>query len=259
MSKTTDIINRDKQILSTSMTRDYDFVFRSAKGCWIQSMDGRKYLDFAAGIGVLNAGHSNPDVVEAIKKQLQSGTHCAFPDFYAEKPVEFGETLLSNMPSPLNKGRIFFTNSGTESVEAAVKLAKWNKRGAYVIAFDHCFHGRTMGSLSMTNSKPIQREGFQPFLPVVHVPYPNSYRMKMEPEECSSHCLNILEKTMFKLGDDCSAVFMEPIQGEGGYVVPTASFVKGVRKLCDQHDILMCDDEVQAGCWRTGKRLARKA
>jgi len=256
MSKTFGIIKRDKNVLSTSMTRDFDFVFKRGKGCNIWDTDGKKYLDFAAGIAVLAAGHVAPPVATAIKKQLANATHCAFPDFYAEAPLIYAETLLGNMPKPLNNGRIFLTNSGTESVEAAVKLAKWNKRGSYMIAFDHCFHGRTMGSLSMTNSKAIQREGFDPFLPVKHVPYPYWYRMKMEPEECSNHCLNALDRMLFKLGDDCSGVFMEPIQGEGGYVVPPKSFVRGVRKLCDEHDVLLCDDEIQAGCFRTGKFLA---
>src|SRR3989344_5165020 len=256
MAKTVDIIKRDKAVLSTSMTRDFDFVFKKGRGCNIWDTDGKKYLDFAAGIAVMAAGHEAPPVVAAIKKQLANATHCAFPDFYAETPLLYAETLLGNMPKPLNNGRIFFTNSGTEAVEAGVKLAKWNKRGSHMIAFDHCFHGRTMGSLSMTNSKPIQREGFEPFLPVKHVPYPYWYRMKMEPEECSSHCLNALEKTLFELGDNCSGVFMETIQGEGGYVVPPKSFVQGVRKLCDEHDVIMCSDEVQSGCYRTGKFLA---
>jgi 4-aminobutyrate aminotransferase-like enzyme len=143
--------------------------------------------------------------VKAVKKQLASGSHCAFPDFYAELPVTFAEILLSNMPPHLKTGKAFLSNSGTESIECAIKLAKWTKRGKYVIAFDRCFHGRTYGSLSMTN---------------------------------------------------CSALFMEPIQGEGGYVVPPKEFPKGVKKLCEEYDILYCDDEVQAGCWRTGKFLA---
>ncbi|MCX6815594.1 MAG: aminotransferase class III-fold pyridoxal phosphate-dependent enzyme [Candidatus Aenigmarchaeota archaeon] len=255
MSKSDKIIKRDMRILSTSMTRDYPYAFKKGRGCYIWDEDNKKYLDFAASIATMNVGYTNPDVVKAIKKQAEKGTHCAFPDFYAELPVRFAETVLGNMPKPLNKGRVFFSNSGTESVEAALKLAKWAKRGKYVIAFDHSFHGRTMGALSMTFSKPVQRAGFAPFLPVKHVPYPYWYRMKMEPEECSQFCLRELEKTMKLLDGECSALFIEPIQGEGGYVVPPKSFMKGARKLCDDYDILMCDDEVQAGCWRTGKFL----
>jgi len=256
MGKSSSIIRRDKKVMSTSYDRDYPFAFKKGAGCYMWDTEGKKYLDFAAGIAVLGSGHSNPSIVSAVKKQLRYGTHCAFPDFYSELPVAFSETLLRQMPSPLNKGRVFLSNSGTESVEAALKLAKWKTRRRYVIAFRHCFHGRTMGSLSMTNSKPIQRKGFAPFLPVKHVPFPYAYQMKMEPEECGDHCLNKLEKTMKQLDGNCAALFMEPIQGEGGYIVPPKSFVKGVRKLCNSFDVLLCDDEVQSGCWRTGKFLA---
>ena len=143
--------------MSPSYGRDYPFVFKKGKGAYIWDTEGKKYLDFAAGIAVLGSGHSNSAIASAVKKQLRYGTHCAFPDFYAELPVAFSEALLRQMPSPLNKGRVFLSNSGTEAVEAALKLAKWKKRGECVIAFDHSFHGRTMGSLSMTNSKPVQR------------------------------------------------------------------------------------------------------
>ncbi len=256
MNRSSRIIKRDSKVMSTSYHREYPFVFKKGRGCYMWDTEGKKYLDFAAGIAVLGAGHSNPAIVSAVKRQLRYGTHCAFPDFYAELPVAFSETLLRQMPSPLNKGRVFLSNSGTESVEAALKLAKWKTRRKWLIAFEHCFHGRTMGSLSMTNSKPVQREGFGPFLPVRHVPFPYAYQMKMEPEECSDHCLDEMEKTMRQLDGNCAALFIEPVQGEGGYIVPPKSFLKGVRKLCNAHGILLCDDEVQAGCWRTGKFLA---
>ncbi len=254
--KSLKVLERDSNVISPSMTREYPFAYKKARGCNIWDEDGRKYLDFAASIAVMNAGYSIPHVISAIKKQLNYGTHCAFPDFYSETPVTFVETLLKQMPLRFRNGKVFLSNSGTESVECALKLAKWNKHGKYVIAFDHCFHGRTMGSLSMTNSKPVQREGFKPFLPVKHVPYPYYYRMKMGPSECSDFCLNALERAMEKLGSTCSALFIEPIQGEGGLVVPPAGFVKDVRKLCNDYNILMCADEVQAGCWRTGKFLS---
>jgi 4-aminobutyrate aminotransferase len=255
-SKSGRIARRDAKVISPSMTRELPFVFRKGKGIFLWDIENNKYLDFAASIAVMNAGYSNPDVMRAVKKQLAYGTHCAFPDFYAEIPVRFAETLLKQMPRPLNKGKVFLSNSGTEAVECALKLARWSKRRKFVIAFEHCFHGRTMGSLSMTSSKPVQREGFAPFLPAVHVPYPYCYRMKMEPNECANYCLDKLEKAMKQLVGECSALFIEPIQGEGGYIVPPKSFVRGVRKLCAAYDILMCDDEVQAGCWRTGRFLA---
>ncbi len=254
--KSASIIKRDIKAMTTAMMRDYPFVFRKGRGSFVWDVENRRYIDFASSIAVMNAGYCVPEVVSAIKKQLANGTHCAFPDFYAETPITFVETLLDTMPSPLNKGNVFLTNSGTESNEAALKLAKWNKRRRYLIAFEHCFHGRTMGSLSMTNSKPVQREGFAPFLPVRHVPYPYWYQMKMEPDECSNYCLDRLEKTIKQIGGECSALFIEPVQGEGGYIVPPKGFVKGVREICNTYDIVMCDDEVQAGCWRTGKFLA---
>jgi len=254
--KSIKIAERDTKVMSPSLHRYYPFVFKAGKGANLWDVEGRKYLDFAASIAVMNMGYNVPEIMNAIKKQLKDGTHCAFPDFYAELPVKYAETLLSFMPVPLNHGKVFLSNSGTESIEAAIKLAKWNKRGKYVIAFNKCFHGRTMGSLSMTNSKPVQRAGFGPFLPVKHVPFPDYYHMNMQPEECSQYCLNELEKTMKLLDGDCSALFIEPVQGEGGYFVPPKSFVKGVRKLCTKYDILLCADEVQSGCWRTGKFLA---
>jgi 4-aminobutyrate aminotransferase len=256
MGKSAGIISRDSKVMSTSYGRECDFVFHHGKGVYVFDVAGKKHLDFAAGISVMNAGYAVPSVLHSVYKQLALGTHCAFPDFYAEMPVTFSENLLKNMPSPINHGRVFLSNSGTESVECAMKLAKWKKRRPYMIAFDHCFHGRTMGSLSMTNSKPIQREGFAPFLPVKHVPYPYHYRMKMEPKECSEYCLSKLENAMKQLSGKVSGLFLEPIQGEGGYIVPPKSFVRGVRKLCTEHDVLLCDDEIQAGAWRTGKFLA---
>ncbi len=256
MKKSLSVIRRDRKAMSTSYGRSTDFVFKKGRGSTVWDVEGKKYLDFASGIAVLNAGHANKAVIGAVKKQLRNGSHCAFPDFYSEMPVSFSEELLRNLPSPLDKGKVFLTNSGTESIEAALKLAKWKTRRKYLMAFDHCFHGRTMGALSMTNSKAIQREGFGPFLPVKHVPYPYFYRMKMEPDECSNYCLDKMEKEMKKLKGEIAALFVEPIQGEGGYVVPPKNFFRGVRKLCDKYGILLCDDEIQAGVWRTGKFLA---
>lgn len=244
----------DKQIMSSSYDRDTDFVYSGGKGVYLFDCGGKKFLDFAAGISVMNAGHSNPYVLSAIKKQVALGTHAAFPDFYAETPVLFSQTLLSLLPSSLNS--VFLSNSGTESVECAIKLSKWHSRKKWVVAFTPCFHGRTMGSLSMTNSKPVQREGFGPFLPVKHVPYPYPYRFEGSPEDCSNASLDAVEKVFKKLSGQVASIFFEPISGEGGYIVPPKNFPRGLRKLCDEHDVLLCADEVQSGCFRTGKFLA---
>ena len=252
--KSVSVIKRDSKVISSCMTREYEFVFKKAKGMHIWDVDGKKYLDFMSSIAVANIGHDNPEVGKALREQLRYGMHCGFADFYAEKPVEFAEKLIGFMPKGLDCA--FLCNSGTESVEAAYKLARHYSRKKWTIAFKHAFHGRTMGSLSMTNSKPVQRERYDPFLPVHHVDYPYYYKMKMEPEECSDYCLSELEHEMHRLRDNLSAVFMEPVQGEGGYVVPPASFIRGVRKLCNSFGALLCDDEVQAGCFRTGKFLA---
>ncbi|HID73368.1 TPA: aminotransferase class III-fold pyridoxal phosphate-dependent enzyme, partial [Candidatus Micrarchaeota archaeon] len=251
--KSVKIIKRDEKVIAHCATREYSFVFKKAKGMYIWDVDGRKYLDFMSSVAVLNTGHDNPEVGKAIKEQLKYGMHCGFSDFYAEVPVQFAELLVSMMPRGLS--RVFLSNSGTESVEAAYKLARFSTKKVWTVAFHKAFHGRTMGSLSMTNSKPVQREGYAPFLPVRHVPYPYPYQMRMEPGDCSDYCLRKLEGVMRRMEGDIASVFMEPVQGEGGYVVPPKQFIPGVRKLCDEHGVLLCDDEVQAGCYRTGKFL----
>lgn len=254
--KSVDFIQRDKNVISQCLTREYDFVYHKAKGCWVWDEDGRRYLDFAAGVAVMNVGHNNPDVVAAVRKQLKYGMHCAFSDFRARLPVELAETIISFLPQKLNT--VFLSNSGTESVEAAIKLARWHTGKKWLIAFKPSFHGRTMGSLSLTNSLPVQREGFGPFLHVKHAPYPYVYRHKYadDPKAVAHDCLNKLEKTIKSCKDDAAAVFMEPIAGESGYIVPPKAWVKGVRKLCDEHGLLLVADEVQSGCYRTGRFLA---
>ncbi len=249
------IIKRDRAVGTPSATREYDFVFDRGRGCCVWDVDGRKYLDFAAGIAVLSAGHCNPAIMKAAKRQLAKGSHCGYYDFYAEAPVAFSEKLVSLLPKDLN--RVFLTNSGTETVEAAYKLARRHSGRSLTVAFERCFHGRTMGSLSMTSSKPVQREGFGPFLPVHHLPYPYTYRSGFEtPEECSQACLQIAESFLRHHRDEIAAVFVEPIQGEAGYVVPPADFLPGLKKLCGEHGIILVADEVQSGCWRTGTFLA---
>ncbi|MBS3150155.1 aminotransferase class III-fold pyridoxal phosphate-dependent enzyme [Candidatus Woesearchaeota archaeon] len=254
-TKTKNILKRDKISLANCMTREYPLVYKKAKGMYIYDINNKKYLDFCASVAVMNIGHTNKEVINAIKKQLNYGLHCAFPDFYAELPVKYVETVKQFVSKKFNQA--FLSNSGTESVETALKMAKWHTNKKWVIAFEHAFHGRTMGSLSMTKSKPVQRDRFGPFIPVKHVPYAYVYRHPSNDEqECVNDCLNKLEKTAKSVKNNLAAIFMEPIQGEGGYIVPPKEFVKGVREICNKYDALLCDDEVQAGCFRTGKFLA---
>ncbi|MCG2717579.1 MAG: aminotransferase class III-fold pyridoxal phosphate-dependent enzyme [Nanoarchaeota archaeon] len=250
------IIKEDEKYISHCVTRGYKFVYKKAKGCHVWDADGKKFLDFCSSIAVMNIGHTNPNIVKAIKKQLKDGFHCGFTDFFAEVPLNFAKKVISFLPSKLNQA--FISNSGTESVEAAYKMARWHTNKKWVIAFHPCFHGRTMGSLSMTDAKPIQRDRFEPFLPVKHTPYPYCYRcaFKKKPESCSFECLNALEKTIKSCKGNLAAIFIEPIAGEPGYIVPPLKFHQGLRKLCNEHDVLFCADEIQSGSFRTGKFLA---
>jgi len=258
--KSDSIIKRDLKIISPSMTRESNMVWEKAKGIYVWDVEGNKYLDFAAAIAVANVGHSNPDVIKAIKNQLGKGLHSAFADFYGELPVRFAETLLKFVPTNLNK--VFLSNSGTESVEAALKLARWYTKKKILVGFTPCFHGRTMGSLSLTNTNPIQREGFSPFLSAKHSHYPYCYRCpfgkKQEhtSEECVNEYLADLERVMKSTKRDAACIFFEPIAGEGGYLIPPKEFVKGVREIATKYGALLCADEVQSGCFRTGKFLA---
>lgn len=253
--KSISIHKRDHKVISRCVTREFDFVFKKGKGVYIQDVDDKKYLDFCSSVAVNNTGNANPEVAKAIKKQLKFGSHCGFSDFYAELPVKFAEKLLTHLPKYYNN--VFYSNSGTESIEAMYKCARWHTNKKLVIAFDPCFHGRTMGSLSITKSLPIMKERFAPFLPVKYVPYPYVYRHKSEDEtECSNDILNKVEKLFKKDKKNLAGIFIEPIMGEGGYVIPPKQFMKGLRKLCNKYNILLCADEIQAGCYRTGKFLS---
>lgn len=254
-SKSRKIIARDAKVISSSYSREFDFVFHHAKDAYIWDVDGKKYLDFAAGIAVANVGHANNEVIKAVKQQVEKGTHAAFGDFYAELPVKFVEKVLSISPKHLNNA--FLSNSGTEAVEAAYKCARWHTNKKWFIAFDHAFHGRTMGSLSLTKSKARHRERFHPFLPVTHVPFPYVYRMPFSSEdECMQYSLERAEQAMKQYQGDLAGVMVEPIQGEGGYIVPPQNFHKELKKLCEKYNTLYCADEVQSGCYRTGTFLA---
>ncbi len=255
------ILERDSKVISPSYVRFYPLVVDRGQGSLLFDVDGNIYIDLNSGLGVMNIGHSHPEVVEAIKRQAEKLLHYSNTDFYYEESVIFAEKLVSISPGSYNK-KVFFSNSGTESVEAAIKLARWRTKRQYIIGFIGAFHGRTYGSLSITSSKPVQRAGFSPLVPgIVHVPYPYSYRCPFgappdDPEECANRTIAFIEDwvlSKFVPPEEVAAFIFEPIQGEGGYIVPPDNFIPQLRKLADEHGILLIDDEVQAGMGRTGK------
>ncbi|NAZ31275.1 MAG: acetyl ornithine aminotransferase family protein [Acidilobus sp.] len=257
------IIARDSQVLVQSYVRWVPLVVKEAHGAIIEDVDGNKYIDLNAGIAVMNVGHSHPKVVEAIKRQAEKFQHYSLTDFYYEEAVTAAEKLVEI--SPVDHPKVFFANSGTESIEGSLKFARYFFGGSrqYFIAFLGAFHGRTYGSLSLTASKAHYRKGFSPLLPgVVHVPYPYPYRCPFrtdDPLECGEAVLGYIEDWVFhKLVDpsEVAAFVVEPIQGEGGYVVPPDNFLPGLRRLADKYGILIIDDEVQAGMGRTGRWFA---
>jgi 4-aminobutyrate aminotransferase len=252
------LIERDQAVISPSYPRGYPFVMDYGRGSEVWDVDGNRFLDFAAGIAVTSTGHSHPKVVKAIQEQAEKFIHIS-SDFYHEKWVELGEQL--DLIAPFKEDAIsFMTNSGTESVEAAIKLARYHTGASQFIGFLGGFHGRTLGSLSFTASKPIYHAGFFPLMNgVFHVPFPDPYRPLLQtlPGEGYGKAVvrYIEEQILGKIlpADDIAGILLEPIQGEGGYVIPEASFFPALRKLCDRHRILLIVDEVQSGMGRTGK------
>jgi 4-aminobutyrate aminotransferase len=255
------IIDRDARVVSTSYTRDYPLVIARGEGVFVEDVDGNVFLDCTAGIAVTSTGHSHPEVVRAIVEQAGKFLHMSGTDFYYEPQVRLGEELSAIAPMP-GPHRSFFANSGTEANEAALKLAKFYTKRHNVIAFFGAFHGRTMGSLSLTASKPAQRRGFAPFVPgVYHAPYPNCYRCPVSatPETCAAECLRFIEEQIFVhlvWPDEIAAIMVEPIQGEGGYIVPPDVFHERLREITSRHGMLLIVDEVQSGMGRTGKMFA---
>lgn len=250
------IIDRDCDVISSCLSRPYPLVIDRAQGVTITDVEGKEYIDFVAGIAVMSAGYSNPAVSEAITAQLAKISHCGFPDFFAEPPVRLAEKLTQMT----HYDRVFFCNSGTESVEAAIKLAMWKTQRQALIGFYSGFHGRTLGSLSLTSSKVRQKLHF-PAIRAVHSHYAYCYRCQFNKEYpgCGIQCAAYIEDVIFKRElspDDTAAIVVEPIQGEGGYIVPPPEFHKEVRRICDDHDVLMVADEIQAGCYRTGTFMA---
>jgi 4-aminobutyrate aminotransferase len=236
-------LERDHRVTSPSYTRVYPLVVRRAKGAMVEDMDGNRFLDYTAGIAVTNVGHCHPRVVRAIRWQSQRLIHMSGTDFYYTPQVRLAERLAALAPGPGPK-RVFFTNSGAEAIEAALKLARWRTGRNRALAFLNAFHGRTYGAMSLSGSKPMQRRGFSPLVPDIHhVRYG-----KVE-------SVQTLLRTICP-PEELAAIFVEPIQGEGGYVVPPADFLPGLRKICDQHGVMLVLDEVQSGIGRTGKMFA---
>jgi len=255
-----EIIERDSRLIMQSFVRWYPLVAKTGRGAIVEDVDGNVYIDFNSGLAVLNVGHLHPKVVEAIRRQAGKLLHYSLTDFYYEEAVVAAEKLLS--VAPISDAKVFFANSGAESIEGTIKVARGHFRGErqYIIAFLGAFHGRTMGALSLTASKTVHRRGFSPLLPgVIHVPYPYPYRCPFkaeEPRECGEAVLGYIEDWIFaKLVDpsEVAAVVLEPIQGEGGYIVPPDNFLPGLRRLTRRHGILLAVDEVQSGFARTGK------
>lgn len=256
--KAKEIVERDRRVISPSYTRDYPLVAKSGRGAMVEDVDGNTFLDFAAGIAVVATGHCHAEVVAAIQKQANELIHMSSTDFYYEGMIKLAEKLASVAPGKDQK-RVYFGNSGTEALEAAMKLARHHTRRDKFIAFYGCFHGRTLGSLSLTASKAVQRKCFGSLLGgVFHAPYPNTYRgaYGVRPENAAADALAHIENELFKRivdPEDVAAIVIEPIQGEGGYVAAPPEFLRGIEKLCRKHGILLVVDEVQSGMGRTGK------
>jgi 4-aminobutyrate aminotransferase len=253
-------VEADGRLISPSYTRSYPLVARRGRGVRVEDVDGNEFLDFAAGIAVVSTGHCHPQVVEAIQKQAAELIHISGTDFFHQPLTDLAERLSAIAPMP-GPHRFFYGNSGAEAIECALKLARYHTRRQQIVSFFGAFHGRTMGALSLTGSKPQQKRRFAPTMPgVTHIPFPYPYRAGVEgsraEEEYSLSCARYLEEKLFKTilpPEEVAAVFVEPIQGEGGYVVAPDNFLRELRSICTRHGILLVADEVQSGAGRTGK------
>ena len=255
------IVDRDAEWTSTCYIKEYPLVVSRGQGVMVEDVDGNRYLDFMAGIAVSSTGYGHPKVVAAVKDAADRFLHICGGDFYYESMAALCERLAKVAPGRAKK-RVFLTNSGTEAVEAAIKLARHATRRTAIIAFRGAFHGRTTGAVTLTSSKARQHAGFGPLLPDVHhVPYAYRYRCQFCADEpaCNRGCIDVIEQELFIRHldpKDVAAIFVEPIQGEGGYIVPPAGYLPALRELCDRHGILLVADEVQCGVGRTGKMFA---
>ena len=255
-----EVIQRDAKYLATT-TKTSPIVAKRAEGSVVEDVDGNTYIDFSSGIAVLAVGHGHPKVVEAVRRQVGELAHFAGTDFYYDIQTRLAERLARISPGK-NAKKVFFANSGTEANEAALKIARYHTRRSMFLAFLGAFHGRTMGALSLTASKRVQRERFSPMMPgVVHVPYAYCYRCpyKLTYPSCDLYCANIIEdlymKTVAPPGDT-AGIFVEPVQGEGGYIVPPPGWLSRIAAIAKDNDLLLIADEVQTGFGRTGKMFA---
>ena len=255
------VIERDSRHVSPSYTRCYPLVAAKGEGAMVEDVDGNRFLDFNAGIAVVATGHCHPRVVRAIQEQAARLIHMSGTDFYYEEMVALAEKLAALAPGTAER-RVSFGNSGAEAIEGCIKLARYATGRDKIIAFFGSFHGRTMGALSLTARKAVQRAGFGPLIPgVVHAPYPYCYRCPFdkEPETCAVECVKHIENTLLKTispAHETAAIVVEPVQGEGGYIVPPRKFFDELSRVAEQNDILLIFDEVQSGVGRTGKMWA---
>ncbi len=255
------VIETDHTYVSPSYTRIYPLVVQQARGLWVEDVDGNLFLDFTAGIAVCSTGHCHPQVVQAIKEQADQLLHMSGTDFYTTPQTALAKKLAFLAPGK-NEKKIYFGNSGAEAVEAAFKLARWHTRRELNIAFFGAFHGRTMGALSLTASKTIQKKHYHPFVPgITHIPYAYCYRCPygLSCPECGIECVRWIEDNLFRTAmvpEEVAAIFVEPIQGEGGYIVPPPEFHQELARLAKKYGILLVADEVQSGMCRTGKMFA---
>ncbi len=257
------VLAGDEKYISPSYTRSYPMVAKRGRGIVVEDVDGNEFFDFSAGIAVTSTGHCHPEVVAAIRKQAGELIHMSGTDFYYEGMVTLAERLSKIAPMP-GPHKFYYGNSGAEAIECALKLARYHTKRQQMIAFFGAFHGRTMGALSLTASKPQQKRRFSPLVPgVTHVRYPDVYRGcaggKQDAEKFALGCARYIEDRVFKTllaPEEVAAIFVEPIQGEGGYVIAPTIFMQELRRICDQHGILLVVDEVQSGMGRTGKWFA---
>jgi 4-aminobutyrate aminotransferase len=256
--KAQDLLERDERYVSPSYTRIYPLVVERGSGAVIEDVDGNLFLDFTAGIAVTSTGHCHPHVVAAIQDQAAKLIHMSGTDFYYQPQIDLSQRLAELAPGDSPK-RVFFTNSGAEALEAALKLARWHTGRSRAIAFLGAFHGRTYGAMSLSGSKLVHRRGFSPLVPDIHhVPYPRGARARLDPEAGRRAVQHIEETILHRVAppEEVAAVFVEPIQGESGYHVPPPDFLLALRELCDRHGFLLVADEVQSGMGRTGKLFA---
>lgn len=256
------VLEKDQKFVSQSYTRVYPLVVRRAKGVWVEDVDSNRFLDFTSGIAVTNTGHCHPKVVEAIHRQAEQLIHMSGSDFYYGLQSDLAARLSEITPGPKEK-RVFFGNSGAEAIEAALKLARYHTKRPRVLAFLGAFHGRTMGALSLTASKVIHEKGFSPLVPgITHVPYAYCYRCpyhKAPYPGCGCACIDWIREDLFKRSippEEVAAIFVEPIQGEGGYIIPPPEFHQKLYQLAKEFGILFVADEVQSGMGRTGRMMA---